>query len=86
VFFRGQNTAFGNWPVFGLILTYVLKTNSQDRDVKLVPYRFALNPVSAFENGGSEVAPVIGRERTGILSTNHRGYFRPSVLKSGDWV
>ena len=48
-------------------------------------HRF-LNPVSALENGGSEVAPVIGREDTGTLSTNHRVYFRPPILQSGDWV
>ena len=45
-----------------------------------------LNPVSALARVGSEVAPVIGRERNGILSPNHRGYFRPYPHQSGDWV
>jgi hypothetical protein len=29
VFSRGQKTAFEKWPVFGRILTYVLKTEWQ---------------------------------------------------------
>jgi len=41
-----------------------------------------LNPVSAFEKGGSEGPHLIGREGTGTLATNHMRAFRPSFSKA----
>jgi len=42
----------------------------------------ALNPVSAFGNGGSEGPHMIGRDNAGTLSTNHMRAFRPSLSKA----